>query len=314
VTAQTTSSVLVIRPARFQSNEQTAANNGFQDHDAAPEPEVAQRAALEEFERLVTALESAGVRVCVFDDTPEPHTPDAIFPNNWFSSHEDGSVILYPMCAPNRRPERRLDIVAALSDDLGFKIEKLTDMSGYERSGRFLEGTGSLVLDRVNRVAYACLSVRTHSALLHAFSELTGYRVISFTAEDERGVAIYHTNVLMCVGRGFAVVCLDAIPDPAERNLVETTLVESGRRLIPIGHAQMDRFAGNMLELSGAGDSPLIAMSQCAFESLDESQLADLQDFGQLLPVDIGTIERCAGGSVRCMIAELHLPVAELED
>jgi hypothetical protein len=306
--AQTTSAVMLIRPVRFQSNAQTAANNSFQDHDAAPDPVVAQRDALVEFERLVAALEGAGVRVNVFDDLQEPHTPDSIFPNNWFSSHQDGSVILYPMFAPNRRSERRMDIVASLSDQLGFRIDKIIDLSGHEMLEQYLEGTGSMVLDRSNKIAYACHSARTHRDLLLRFAESTGYQVISFAAEDDGGAEIYHTNVLMCVGQRFAAVCLDAIQDPAVRSRVEQTLTETGHQLVSLSLEQMSHFAGNMLELTSTEGEPLIAMSQSAFDCLGEGQRTLLAEHGRLLPVDIETIERCAGGSLRCMIAELHLP------
>jgi hypothetical protein len=307
--SQTTDTVMMIRPVRFQSNAQTAADNSFQDLAAAPPPEVAQAAASTEFSSLVAALERAGIRVLVFDDTPEPHTPDSVFPNNWLSTHEDGTVIIYPMMAPNRRHERRLDLIDALVEDHGLGVDRLVDLSGYEQEDQFLEGTGSLVLDRTCRTAYACSSARTAPGLLDRFGQITGYRIVAFDAVDPGGTEIYHTNVLMCIGSAFAVVCLEAIRDDRQRETVERSLAEAERTVIPISHEQMGQFAGNMLELSSADGDSVIAMSRRAHSSLSATQRDTLQRFGRFVVADIDTIEDCAGGSVRCMIAELHLPV-----
>ena len=303
--SQLTGTVLMVRPVRFEGNPQTAASNRFQGKAAGAE--APQPAALREFDALVVGLGEYGVEAIVVPDTPEPHTPDSIFPNNWVSFHADGRVVLYPMEAANRRAERRSDIVEALAAEHGFLVREIVDLTHHERHGRYLEGTGSLVLDRMNRVAYACLSSRTHLDPLGEFAQRMGYDVVAFDAVDRNGVPVYHTNVLMNVGEELAVVCADAIPREDQRKAVLGRLRDSGRDVLTLGYAQLDAFAGNMLELR-AGQGRLVAMSRRAYDSLDDGQRRRIDSNGATLVADIATIEDHAGGSVRCMLAEVHLP------
>jgi hypothetical protein len=305
--SQLASAVLMIRPARFQSNPETAESNRFQGKTRAT-PAEQHAAALAEFEALKDALEAAGIRACVFDDTPEPHTPDAIFPNNWVSFHADGRVVLYPMEATNRRTERRSDIVEALASEYGFAVREIVDLSRHETHGHFLEGTGSMVLDRVNRVAYACLSSRTHLDALAEFSQRLDYDVMAFDAVDSGGTPIYHTNVLMNVGEKLAVICGEAIPRAEQRQAVLQKLEQSGHDVVSLTYAQLDAFAGNMLELRSTAGKRVTAMSAQARRSLTQEQIDKLLANGDVVAVPIDTIESSAGGSVRCMLAEIHLP------
>jgi len=307
--SQLASTVLMIRPVRFQSNPLTAASNRFQGRNP-DSPEQQQRDAAREFDGLVDVLRGAGIEVIVFDDTEEPHTPDAIFPNNWVSFHADGTVVLYPMEAPNRRTERRPDIVEALADEFGFQVREVVDLSGHESSGHFLEGTGSLVLDRVNRVAYACLSSRTHLEALGDFAQRLDYEVLAFDAVDRNGAPIYHTNVLMNVGEKLAVICGEAIERDDQREAVLESLRKTGHDVVALSHAQMDAFAGNMLELRSADGERIIAMSAQARDSLDSAQVDAIEKHARIVSAPIGNIESSAGGSVRCMLAEIHLPRA----
>ncbi|MFW2405942.1 MAG: citrulline utilization hydrolase CtlX [Gammaproteobacteria bacterium] len=304
---QLASTVMMIRPAGFESNPLTAASNRFQGRSSAS-PEEQQANALREFDGLVSLLREAGIEVIVVDDTPEPHTPDAIFPNNWISMHADGRVVLYPMEAENRRTERRDDIIDQLGDREGRVITEVIDLSEHEVSGHYLEGTGSMVLDRANRVAYACVSTRTHLDPLGDFAQRLGYDVVAFDAVDSNGVPIYHTNVLMNVGEELAVVCDAAIVRDDQREAVLTRLRETGHDIVSLSYAQLDAFAGNMLELRNREGERVIAMSQQAFASLNEEQRAKLAANGRIVSAAIDNIESSAGGSVRCMLAEVHLP------
>jgi hypothetical protein len=305
--SQLASAVLMIRPARFQSNPETAESNRFQGKTRAT-PAEQHATAVAEFEALKDALEAAGVRVCAFDDTPEPHTPDAIFPNNWVSFHADGTVVLYPMEATNRRTERRSDIVEALASEHGFAVREIIDLSHRETHGHFLEGTGSMVLDRVNRVAYACLSSRTHLDALAEFSQRLDYDIMAFDAVDSGGMPIYHTNVLMNVGEKLAVICGEAIPRAEQRQAVLQRLGQSGHEVVSLTYAQLNAFAGNMLELRSTAGKRVTAMSAQARRSLTQEQIDKLYANGDVVAVPIDTIESSAGGSVRCMLAEIHLP------
>jgi hypothetical protein len=305
--SQLASSVLMIRPTRFQSNPQTADSNAFQtEPDASPAEQ--QRAALPEFERLASALRDAGINVVVFDDTPEPHTPDSVFPNNWVSFHADGTVVVYPMEAENRRAERRLDIVERLDAEFGFQVREVVDLSHHEADGHFLEGTGSMVLDRVNRIAYACLSSRTHLDVLGEFAQRMNYDVVAFEAVDRDGVPIYHTNVLMNVGEKLAVICSAAITRDEQREAVLERLESSGHETVSLDFDQLEAFAGNMLELRAADGVPVVAMSQRAWDSLNAEQRSKFEANGRVVATAINDIEDSAGGSVRCMLAEIHLP------
>lgn len=297
----------MIRPVRFGFNEETAATNAFQDiKHAAQTRDVAQEDALREFDGMVRQLRAAGVDVIVVDDTAEPYTPDSIFPNNWVSFHNNGTVILYPMQAENRRLERRRDILDSLEER--FYINRLVDLSAFEGEGHFLEGTGSMVLDRKFKVAYACLSPRTSDDALDAFALQMNYEIVRFHAVDAAGKSIYHTNVLMCIGDLFAVVCLAAIPDPDERLMVRSTLEMSGRQLVEITLDQMAHFAGNMLEVKTKRGGKLVVMSTQAYQSLTPRQIDAIDDFATILHADLSMIEGNGGGSARCMMAEVHLP------
>ncbi|MGN6394042.1 MAG: citrulline utilization hydrolase CtlX [Mucilaginibacter sp.] len=303
---QSTSHILMIRPVNFGFNEETAGSNAFQNRNAAKDG--VNEKAQQEFDRMVNTLRGEGVDVTVVDDTPEPYTPDSIFPNNWVSFHADGNVFLYPMQAENRRLERREDVIAKLEDD--FAVKHIIDLSRFETEDKFLEGTGSMVLDRVNKIAYACLSPRTDREVLNLFCEQAGYTPVSFDAVDEKGQAIYHTNVLMCIGSGFAVICLDSIPNPHEKILVKESLQSTQKEIIDISFEQMNSFAGNILEVNNSKGEALIVMSKNAFSALDEEQKATLKKYGKLVYSDINTIEANGGGSARCMMAEVHLPGA----
>ena len=305
---QTAAHVLMIRPVRFAGNVQTAASNRFQKLDQVGQADADQAAALAEFDGLANALTNAGVMVHTVADTPEPHTPDSIFPNNWVSFHADGTVVLYPMLALNRRLERRLDIVEMLDRQHGFHVARTIDLTHREAEEKFLEGTGSLVLDRINRIAYACLSPRTDMDVLGEFAQRLDYEIVAFEAFDADGASIYHTNVLMSVGSHFAAVCSSCI-ETQRRAAVIDVLRASGRVVIDLTMDQMQNFAGNMLELRTQTGAAIIAMSDCARASLDVTQLADLAGKGaRIVSAPIPTIERLGGGSVRCMIAEVHLP------
>lgn len=304
--AQTAAYVLMIRPVRFASNPQTASSNLFQQQSGGDRD--LQARARGEFDTLAETLRAANVGVVIFDDTPEPHTPDAIFPNNWVSFHADGSVLLYPMLAPNRRLERRPELLDALAKQHGFYIERVIDLAHFEASNCYLEGTGSLVLDRINRLAYACLSLRTHPAVLIDFARQRGYELVTFEAHDAAGAPIYHTNVMLAIGRRFAVVCAASVT-PSQRSPLLQRLEASGRTVIELTHHQMQAFAGNILELRTQGGTPLIAMSEQARRALTARQQSLLEDLGgRIVSSAIPTIERIGGGSVRCMLAEIHLP------
>ena len=310
--SQIAGSVLMIRPVRFESNPLTAASNRFQGKSTAS-PGQQQRLAAAEFDGLVAALRASGVTVIEVGDTAEPHTPDAIFPNNWVSFHDDGRVVLYPMEAENRRTERRPDIIDDLASTHGFHVSDIVDLSPHEAHGNFLEGTGSMVLDRVNRVAYACLSSRTQLDALGDFAQRMDYDVVAFDAVDRDGVAVYHTNVLMNVGEELAVVCDTAIQRQDQRDAVLNRLRETGHDVISLNFDQMDAFAGNMLELQSADGERLVAMSEQALDSLTPEQRERLEANGGIVSAPIDTIEASAGGSVRCMLAEIHLPRAGCE-
>lgn len=303
--SQSTSNLLMIRPVSFGYNDQTADSNAFQTRSA--DQQQVQARALAEFDSFVKVLRDNKVNVTVIEDTLQPHTPDAIFPNNWVSFHDNGDVFLYPMQAENRRLERREDIIRRLEDN--FAIKHIIDLSRFEREHKFLEGTGSMVLDRANKLAYACLSPRTDKTVLATFCEHMGYKAITFNAVDQKGMAIYHTNVLMALGSGFAVICLDSIRNTAEKECVIESLVHTHKQIIDISFNQMNHYAGNMLEVKNTDGDGLIVMSQSAYDALKEEEQDLLYSFGKLVYADISTIETNGGGSARCMIAEVHLSV-----
>lgn len=309
---QITNSILMIRPIAFRMNEQTAVNNYYQKVLEGISSEQIQKNALEEFDSYVEKLRAIGVTVTVVNDTIDPSTPDSIFPNNWVSFHESGKVGLYPMFAENRRLERRQDILDGLVND-GFQINKVIDITHFENEGKNLEGTGSLILDRENKIAYTALSERTNEDVLDKFSELFGYSTVRFnsnqTVEGQR-LPIYHTNVMMCVAKNFAIICLDSIDDSSEREQVEAALVNSGKEVIEISEEQVNRFAGNMLQVMGAHKKEYLIMSTSAYNSLSTDQILKIENYCSILHSSLDTIEALGGGSARCMMAEVFLPKA----
>lgn len=303
---QTTSHLLMIRPTQFGFNEQTATDNAFVQDTGSLSAARIQHQAQQEFDLFVQLLRESGITVTVFEDTIEPHTPDSIFPNNWLSTHHDGKIILYPMYAPNRRVERRSDIVAHIQG-LYQSPAQIIDLSYFEAEGKFLESTGSMIMDRVNQCVYACHSQRTHADLFELFCQELGCEGMLFHAVDAKGVEIYHTNVMMAIGTRFAVVCLEAIHNEEERTRLVERLTETGHELVPISYEQMGQFAGNMLQLYDQTGQPLLVMSHRAKASLTDEQLRTLTSHTQVLSVPINVIETYGGGSVRCMMAELFL-------
>jgi hypothetical protein len=298
---QTTSHILMIRPVNFSFNAETAVNNAFQS-TATADP---QTQALKEFDQFVQVLRDNDVDVTVIDDTPEPFTPDSIFPNNWISFHDHGLICLYPMYALNRRLERKPAVIQQLNQR--FRIDRTLDFSNYEQEGHYLEGTGSMVLDRDYKIAYACLSPRTEKTVLLDFCNKTGYTPEIFTAVDSNGQAIYHTNVMMCVADRYVVACLDSLPNPNERHHFIHQVKSTGKSLLPITLAQMNSFAGNMLQVHNRRDERLLIMSSQAFHSLTPDQIEQLTAFNRILHSDLDAIETNGGGSARCMMAEIHL-------
>lgn len=299
----------MIRPAQFRMNEQTAVNNYFQSQTGLTPKEVVRKAQ-QEFDAYVAVLRSKGVQVTVVQDTEDPDTPDALFPNNWVSFHSDGTVVLYPMFAENRRLERREAILEILEED-GFLISEVMDYTAAENENIFLEGTGSLLLDRVNKKAYCALSVRAHEDLFIEFCEDFEYTPVIFNALQTVGdkrLPIYHTNVMMCLAESFAVICLDSIDDKKERKNVLSHLKADGKEVIAISEAQMHAFAGNMLQLLGSNDTPYLVMSTTAYQSLTREQLSKIQAHCEIIHSDLHTIETAGGGSARCMMAEVFLP------
>jgi hypothetical protein len=304
---QSSGAVLMLRPACFGFNAETAASNSFQS-DAGYGQNV-QSLALTEFEGLAQRLARAGIDVHIAQDSLEPSKPDAVFPNNWVSFHSDGTVVLYPMMAPNRRTERRAEILTDLAHDADFRVTRVLDLSSHESEGKYLEGTGSVVLDRVHRFAFACLSPRTDLGVLGDFSQQLDYELVAFEARGGNGSPLYHTNVMMAIGSKFAVVCGASIADRVRRGAIFNLLRDTGHEVIDISTAQMQAFAGNLLELAAPGGA-VIALSAAAWSSLEPAQRKRLEQHGSIVAAPIPTIERVGGGSVRCMLAEIHLPRA----
>ncbi len=305
--SQCTSNLLMIRPASFGYNEETAANNVYQQKPVTIKVASIQQKALHEFDVFAQKLSEAGVNVIVLSDTPEPVKPDAIFPNNWISFHEAGVVILYPMYADNRRTERRKDILEILEKQHGFKINKVIDLTHYEQENKFLEGTGSLVLDRINKVAYASISERTTPELVNEFCRQINYKPIFFHAVAD-GIPVYHTNVLLSVCSMFAVICLDYISSETGKQELLETFKSTNKEVLTITQKQASCFAGNMLELNSKKGESLLVMSTCAYNSLDKNQIDLLQQHCKIVHSPLDTIEKYGGGSARCMLAEVFLP------
>jgi hypothetical protein len=307
---QTTNSILMIRPVAFRMNEQTAVNNYYQKVLDGLSPETVNAKAQQEFDTFVNKLRKVGVNVIVIEDTLEPNTPDSIFPNNWISFHENGDVALYPMFAENRRAERREDILDTLEDE-GFKINQIVDYTSAEEDNVFLEGTGSLLLDRENGKAYCALSPRADEEVMIEFCEdfeLTPVIFEAFQTVNGERKLIYHTNVMMCLGYSFAVICTDCIDDKKERKMVLDSLRGDDKEIILITEEQVNNFAGNMLEVKGKNDKRFLVMSESAYKSLTKKQVTQLEAHVEIIHSSLDTIEACGGGSARCMMAEIFLP------
>ena len=296
---QNTHQLLMIRPVNFGFNAETAVNNTFQKNIAGN----IQQKALQEFDAMVDLLRKNHLDVLVIEDTADPSTPDSIFPNNWISFHEDGRLFLYPMFAPNRRQERKAHVLDAIKHR--FAVSEVVDLGRYETGNIFLEGTGSMVLDRENRIAYACLSPRTDEKLLNEFCRILGYSPVTFTSTDGRGIAIYHTNVMMCIAKTFAVICLASIRDAEERKMVVSSLQRTNKEIVDITSDQLNHFAGNMLQVKDVNGNLLLVMSAQAYNSLTTTQVEMLQKHNRIIHSSLDTIETAGGGSARCMMAEL---------
>lgn len=302
-TTQITDTILMVRPARFGFNVQTAGNNAFQTNDKSLSPAEISAKAREEFDGFVEKLRSVGVHVIAVEDTEEPLKHDAVFPNNWFSTHQDGTIITYPVYAPMRRLERRKDIIDKLRARFGY--QKLIALEAREEQERYLEGTGSLILDRDNKLAYACRSIRTDEGLMDEFALWMGYEKVLFDSYDANGLPIYHTNVMMALGVNFCVICLDSIKDAVQRREVQDHLTRTGKDIVAITIAQMEAFAGNMLQVRAKGGETYLAMSEQAYKSLSPEQIDQLELHTHLLHSPLYTIEAYGGGSARCMMAEI---------
>lgn len=306
---QITDTILMIRPVAFRMNEQTAVNNYYQKVIDSLLPESVNAKAQQEFDAFVEKLKAVGVNVVVVDDTTDTDTPDSVFPNNWVSFHENGDVALYPMFAENRRNERREEILDLLEDQ-GFVIDNIVDYTSAEEDDIFLEGTGSIVLDRANHKAYCALSPRADEELLIEYCEDFEYTPVIFeayqTVDGERKL-IYHTNVMMCIGDTFAIICADCIDDKKERKMVLENLKEDGKEIILLTEAQLNNFAGNMLQVQGADNKSYLAMSDSARQVLTKDQIAKIEKHTEILSSSLDTIEACGGGSARCMMAEIFL-------
>ena len=308
--SQITNTVLMIRPVQFRMNEQTAVNNFYQKSTENTLPDTVNAKATKEFDSMVIKLKKAGIHVIVVEDTKDFDTPDSIFPNNWISFHGNGTIGLYPMFAKNRRLERKDSILEAVEAE-GFKIETVVDYTEAEADGFYLEGTGSILLDRENQKAYCALSARADEELFIEFCEDFEYTPVVFSAYqtvNNKRELIYHTNVMMCLGTTFAVVCLASIDDKKERKNLLKHLHEDGKKVIEISEDQVNNFAGNMLQLKGTDDHSYLVMSQSAFDSLRPAQVQLLEAHATIISSSLDTIETCGGGSARCMMAEVFLP------
>ncbi|MCC5920375.1 MAG: amidinotransferase [Cyclobacteriaceae bacterium] len=303
---QTADHLMMVRPASFSYNEETAASNHFMQQDGKENKEQIKDQAIREFDAFVALLRQKGVEVVVIQDEDEPYTPDAVFPNNWVSFHPDGTMIYYPMEAESRSAERRADLMDILKKDHHFKINDLYDISYFEKDGKYLEGTGSIVFDYVNKKAYASLSSRTSPEVLEKASERIGFEAITFDAYDKEGREIYHTNVVMCMGDAFVVICMDAIPT-VEHDRLKKVFMADGKEIVDISFDQLYQFAGNMLQVRSKEGESLLVMSKTAHDALNADQVTQLKKYAEFVVPDIATIEKYGGGSARCMMAALHL-------
>lgn len=295
----------MVRPAHFGFNPETAENNAFQVNDLSLTPEEISKKARAEFDSLAAKLQDAGVEVIIIEDTDVPLKTDAVFPNNWFSTHAQGSVILYPMYSANRRLERREDIIERL--EMLYEINDQTDYLEFEDQNIFVEGTGSMILDRPNQKIYACVSERSHPELLARIASDFQSELYAFVATDKDGVPYYHTNVIMALGTQVAVICLESIEDIEMRDRIVKSLQADGKEIVEISRGQVEQFAGNMLEVKGGGEKNILVMSTSAYNSLTSSQISTLEKYDSILHSDLATIEKYGGGSARCMLAEIYL-------
>ncbi|MFM2364185.1 MAG: hypothetical protein RLZZ316_3087 [Bacteroidota bacterium] len=304
---QCANTILMVRPACFGFNRQTAITNAFQQLPQTIPTAAIQEKALQEFDSMVAQLQQHNINVLVVNDTQEPVKPDAVFPNNWLGTTHSGIITLFPMQAVNRRAEKRDDILVALTKK--YTVTDVLDWSEFEADGFYLEGTGSMVMDHDNKIIYACLCDRTHKSLLQKYAHYHHYRVMAFTATDESGFPIYHTNVMLSVGQGFAVLAEAAIKNEFERVAVTQLLLATGHIVIPLSTDQLKSFAGNILQVHNTKGESIIVLSKQALQSLTQEQVKKLQQFGKLLPISIPTIEAVGGGGVRCMMAEIFLSI-----
>ena len=307
---QSTSTLLMVKPHGFDYNAQTAEDNHFQTGGTALSSSEITRQALDEFEPFVKEINAKGISVIVYDDIATKATPDAIFPNNWFSTHNDGTVYLYPMFAPNRRKERRQEVLDLLTREHGFSIDRIMDWSKNEDIGLFLEGTGSMILDRPNKIIYAALSERTSEELLKQYAQEIDYALVTFKSyhnAKKKEVLIYHTNVMRCVAQDYAVVCLECITDLTERKAVMDSLKKTNKAIVELSLGQVDHFAGNMLEAKNKANESFLIMSSKAYKAMNQSQIAQIQQYSQIIHAPLTTIENYGGGSARCMLAEIFL-------
>ncbi len=295
----------MVRPANFGFNTETAENNAFQINDTSLTIAQIKDAALKEFDFFVKKIRQNSIDVIVIEDSDEPVKTDAVFPNNWFSTHANGDIFIYPMYSPNRRLEKRKDIIDALSER--FIVNKYFDLSGYEAKNQFLEGTGSMIIDRPNGIIYACISERSNQYILEKFARQMDYKLIAFIAKDSDGLAYYHTNVIMALGEDIAIICLESIVEIDERKKVEESLKDCGKIIIDITRDQVVKFAGNMLQVNNKNGSKFLIMSSSAFRSLTPSQKDEISEYCEIIHADLSTIEKYGGGSARCMMAEIFL-------
>ena len=297
--------ILMVRPYQFYFNQQTASNNFFQSNINI---ENANELAIAEFDAMVERLRAQQINVKVIQDTKDPSTPDSIFPNNWISTHTNGTLCLYPMFAQNRRAERKLSVIEFLQAN--YKIENTLDLTDLEKEGKFLEGTGSMVLDHKNKIAYGCLSERLDKNAFNEWCDKMQFKAIAFKAVDDKAQPIYHTNVMMCMANQFVVICLDSIPNEQEKQMLLDSFLQNHKEVIEISQDQLNHFAGNMLQVFDINGKPHLIMSEQAYKSLHTAQLKSLEKYNPLLPISIPTIEALGGGSTRCMMAEIYLSQA----
>ncbi len=305
MSSQTTPHIMMVRPANFGFNPETAENNAFQNKDVGLSLQEIKTKARQEFDGFVEQLRAKGVNVIVVEEEEKPIRPDSVFPNNWITFHNNGTVITYPMYAPLRRTERREDVIDMIKEN--FEVKRLVRFEEYENSNQFLEGTGSMVLDRVNRIVYACLSPRTDAKLLDEFCHWANYKKMEFRSVDGEGTDIYHTNVMMAMGESFVIICMESIPDSSERKALEKMFSKTGKEIIDITLEQVNSFAGNMLQIQNRQGDKFLVMSEQAFKSLRKDQIQQIEVHTQILHAPIYTIEGIGGGSARCMMAEVYL-------